>query len=137
MSQASPIQYAAQPDGYRPGVCNIGPAEIARRRRVGHIGVIATIALFAALVILDLPPIVRLMLILPAGVAASGYLQARMRFCAGFATAGVYNFGDVGPREQVTDRPALAADRAKGFRIYLASLVIGLAVGIVAVLLPI
>ena len=137
MSQASRIHYDAQPDGYRPGVCNIGPAEIARRRRVGHIGAIATIVLFGVLVVLDLPPIVRLVLALPAAVAASGYLQARMRFCAGFATAGVYNFGDVGPREQVTDRAALAADRAKGLRIYAASMAIGLGVGIIAVLLPV
>ena len=57
MSQASTIDYDGQPGGYQPGVCNIGPAEIARRRRVGHIGVIATILLFGLLVVLDLPPI--------------------------------------------------------------------------------
>jgi hypothetical protein len=137
MSQAAPIRFDAQPDGYRPGVCNIGPAEIARRRRVGHIGVIATVALFAVLVALGMPPIMRLVLSLPAAVAASGYIQASLRFCAGFATAGVYDFGDVGRRERVTDRAALAADRAKGLRIYFASAVIGVVVGIVAVLLPI
>jgi len=104
---------------------------------VGHIGAIATIVLFGVLVVLDLPPIVRLVLALPAAAAASGYLQARMRFCAGFATTGVYNFGDVGPREQVADRAALAADRAKGLRIYGASMAIGLGVGIIAVLLPV
>jgi hypothetical protein len=27
---------------YRPGACNIGPAEIARRRRAGHVGLLAT-----------------------------------------------------------------------------------------------
>jgi hypothetical protein len=26
--------------GYRPGVCNIGAAEIARRRRAGHVGLL-------------------------------------------------------------------------------------------------
>ena len=25
---------------YRPGVCNIGPAEITRRRMAGHVGLI-------------------------------------------------------------------------------------------------
>ena len=118
-------------------MCNIGPAEIARRRMVGHIGVIATLVVLAALVLLDVPPIVRIVLALPAAVAASGYIQARMRFCAGFASAGVYDFGEVGPREQVTDPAARAADRRKGRRIYAASLGIGLAVGIIAVLLPI
>ena len=28
---------------YRPGVCNIGPAEIARRRMAGHVGLVATL----------------------------------------------------------------------------------------------
>ena len=50
MTIASPAAFAASgppipaaplmdvtPD-YRPGVCNIGPAEIARRRRSGHVG---------------------------------------------------------------------------------------------------
>jgi hypothetical protein len=136
MSRASPIQFDTR-GGYQPGVCNIGPAEIARRRMVGHIGVITTLVLFAVLVMLDLPPIVRLACALPAAIAASGYIQARMRFCAGFATAGVYNFGDVGPREQVTDKAALAADRRKGARIYVASAGIGVVVGIVAALLPV
>ena len=36
-------------DGYRPGVCNIGPAEIARRRRAGHVGALATVGLLAVL----------------------------------------------------------------------------------------
>lgn len=125
------------PGGYQPGVCNIGPAEIARRRMVGNIGVVATVVSFGVLVVLDVPPIVRLVLALPAAVAASGYVQARMRFCAGFATAGVYNFGDVGPRERVADTAALAADRAKGLRIYAASAVIGVVVGMVAVLIPV
>jgi hypothetical protein len=137
MSQPSPIRFDAPSGGYQPGVCNIGPAEIARRRMVGHVGVITTVVLFGVFVVLDLPAIVRLVLALPAAVAASGYIQARMRFCAGFATAGVYNFGDVGPREQVTDREALAADRARGLRIYAASAVIGVVAGIIAVLLPI
>ena len=55
----SPI-LATDPTGYQPGVCNIGPAEIARRRRAGHTGLLATVALFAILVAMqqihDFPP---------------------------------------------------------------------------------
>ena len=36
---------------YQPGVCNIGPAEIARRRRAGHIGLIAAVAFNAPRII--------------------------------------------------------------------------------------
>jgi len=38
---------------YRPGVCNIGPDEIARRRMAGHVGLLAAIVLFAVLVAID------------------------------------------------------------------------------------
>lgn len=40
MQPITPIQIAS-PDGYQPGVCNIGPAEIARRRNFGHVALAA------------------------------------------------------------------------------------------------
>ena len=121
---------------YRPGVCNIGPAEIARRRRAGHVGLLVTVAVLAALVALDAPPVARLLLILPAAVAASGYLQAWLKFCAGFGSRGIFNFGPVGGTEQVVDEEARARDRARANRIALASLAIGVVVGVVAVVIP-
>ncbi len=121
---------------YQPGVCNIGPAEIARRRRSGHAGVAATVVLFAALIALGAPHWARLLLILPAGVAATGYLQAALHFCAGFGSAGVFNFGPLGTTERVADPQARRLDRLKSVQIGLASLAIGLAVGLVAVFLP-
>jgi hypothetical protein len=121
---------------YQPGVCNIGPAEIARRRRAGHVGLGATVVLLAVLLALHTPPLVRLLLVLPAAVAASGYLQARLRFCAGFGSRGVFNFGPLGQTEQVQDNAAHARDRARANQIGLASLAIGLVVGALAVVLP-
>ena len=122
---------------YRPGVCNIGPAEIARRRRAGHIGLVGTVGLLAGLVVVDAPPVARLLVALPAAIAASGYLQARLRFCAGFGSAGVFNFGEVGGTEQVGDADARRRDRVRARQIGLASFAIGLAVGVAAVVLPV
>ena len=122
---------------YQPGVCNIGPAEIARRRRAGHIGLIATIALFGILVAVGAPPLARLLLAIPAAVSASGYLQAYLKFCAGFGAKGIYNFNDVGTTDSVADAASKALDRAKSMRISLASFGIGVVVGVVATLLPI
>jgi hypothetical protein len=124
-------------EGYQAGVCNIGPAEIARRRRAGNVGLIATVVLFAILVALHLPPIVRIVVALPAIISASGYLQAWLKFCAGFGSRGIFNFGDVGPTEQVADEASRAADRARARQIGLASFAIGIAVGVIAVLLPV
>ena len=127
----------AQKTAYRPGVCNIGPAEIARRRRAGHVGLVATVGLLAGLLIFDAPPVARLLVALPAAVAASGYLQAKLQFCAGFGSAGVFNFGEVGGTEQVADADARGRDRARARQIGLASFAIGLAVGVAAVVLPV
>jgi hypothetical protein len=121
---------------YQAGVCNIGPAEIARRRRSGHVGALITIGLLAVLVALDVPAPVRLLVALPAAGAASGYLQAFFRFCAAFASKGLFNFGALGSPEQVVDAADHARDRRRANQILLGSLAIGLLVGIVAVALP-
>lgn len=121
---------------YRPGVCNIGPAEIARRRRAGHVGLLATVVLLAILVAIGAPPLARLIVALPAAASASGYLQAWFKFCAGFGSRGVFNFGPLGDTQQVVDPDARARDRSRANRIGLASLGAGIVVGILAVLLP-
>jgi hypothetical protein len=125
------------PDRYEPGVCNIGPAEIARRRRAGIVGSVLTLGLLIALVALDLPPIHRLALFVPAAVAASGFIQARLKFCAGFAALGVFNFGGQGDRVEIVDPDARARDRRRGREISFVSFAIGAAVALLAVLLPI
>ena len=124
-------------DRYEPGVCNIGPAEIARRRRAGIVGTLATLALLVVLVVLDVAPIVRLILFVPAAVAASGFIQAQMKFCAGFAALGIFNFGGEGDRVRIADPDARARDRRRGRQISIASFVIGAAVALIAVLLPV
>jgi hypothetical protein len=50
---------------YQPGRCNIGPAEIARRRRAGHVGLAATAVLFGGLVAGGAPPLARIIVVLP------------------------------------------------------------------------
>lgn len=121
---------------YQPGICNIGQAEIARRRRAGHVGLLATVVLFGALVAIGVPPLARLIVALPAAGAASGYLQAWLKFCAGFASRGVFNFGSLGVTHEVVDTDARTRDRARAKQIGLASLAVGAAVGVLAVLLP-
>ena len=121
---------------YQPGVCNIGPDEIRRRRRSGHIGAISAIGLFAVLVAVGAPPITRALVGLPAVIAASGYLQAQLRFCAGFGQVGVFNFGTVGETEHVVDDEARAKDKAKARQIGLMSFAVGIAIAIVAVVVP-
>jgi hypothetical protein len=134
----SPMRIAGiDPDAtYQPGVCNIGPDEIRRRRRSGFIGLIGAVGLFAVLVAVGAPPIARALVGLPTVIAASGFLQAHLRFCAGFGQLGVFNFGTVGDTEQVIDDTARAKDRARARQIGLASFAVGIAVAILAVAVP-
>ena len=118
---------------YIPGTCNIGPEEIALRRRAGHVGLAVTAALGAALLRSDLHPAWRLALALPAAGAASGYLQARQRFCANYGFRGLYNFDRRGREQPVPVAGAQDADRRRSLQIAATSAAIGAGVALAAV----
>ena len=121
---------------YVPGTCNIGPEEIALRRRAGHAGLAVTAALAAVLLRSDLHPAWRLTLALPAAGAASGYLQARQRFSANYGFRGLYNFDARGHEQPVITAQAQAEDRRRALLISAASAGIGLGVAVAAILVP-
>lgn len=78
---------------YVPGVCNIGPAEIAARRRVGWGGLAASVVLLGLFIWFDALPLWRLTVFFPAAVSVSGFLQAVMHFCAYFGFGSLFNVG--------------------------------------------
>jgi hypothetical protein len=96
---------------YRPGACNIGPAEIARRRRIGLLQLGAALGLAAVLVVIDAPAWARLGVWPLLAGAFITLEQVRRRFCVAFGMAGVRNFGPLGHPERVEDDRARAADR--------------------------
>ena len=120
-------------DQYIPGTCNIGPEEITLRRRAGHVGLAVTAALATALVRSRAHPAWRLALALPAAGAASGYLQARQRFCANYGFRGLYNFEARGHEHPVALTDAQEEDRRRSLQITAASAGIGLGVALVAI----
>lgn len=123
---------------YQPGTCNIGPVEIAARRRAGHIGALVTVIAFVLMIVTGAPAPWRLLLFLPAAVTASGYLQARLHFCANFGLRGVFNFSNrLSETESVLAAEARADDRRKALQIIGLSVLFGGTVAIAAVLLPI
>jgi hypothetical protein len=126
---------ATPPEGaYVPGVCNIGPAEIARRRRGAWTATFVTLALYIVLVAAGVPPPVRLLVGLPAASAAVSWLQVRERFCVAFGSAGLSNLGPLGGARPVADAAARRADRRKAASMVVRGCLIGAAVGFVAVL---
>src|SRR5512132_2149424 len=95
---------------YLPGVCNIGPAEIARRRRARLLGAAVTVAVLVAMIALHASPLVRFLVALPAAGTAIGLLQAWLKFCVAFGSAGVFNFGPLGREQHVADKQARSRD---------------------------
>ena len=134
----TPIAIAVPPDGYVPGACNIGPWEIRRRRAFGVAGFIAAAVVLAGLVIAGASAPARLLVLLPAWGGMFSWLQARRRFCAAFAMAGISNFadGDEG-RQAVADPEARKADARAVMRLTRDSFLVAVAVTAVAVLLPV
>ncbi len=132
---AVPEGDAAQ--GYVPGVCNIGPWEIRRRWAFGVSGLAIAGALLALLVAVGAAPIARLVVLIPAWGGMFSVLQARRHFCGAYALRGISNFGNaLETARDVADDAAHRADMAGLARLTRDSFLIGLALTIVAVLLP-
>jgi VIT1/CCC1 family predicted Fe2+/Mn2+ transporter len=116
---------------YIPGVCNIGPVEIRSRQRLGIAGLALTIIFFILAILLSFPPALRLIVIVPGAMAATGYLQAWMHFCVRFGTTGLFNVGDtLGKTESVDQKDYRRKDQRKAISIIALSLLIGVAIGL-------
>jgi hypothetical protein len=114
---------------YVPGVCNIGPAERAKRRQSGIIAALIAIVLLVVLIAIGAPRGWRLLLILPASAAASGFLQDRLHFCAGFGMKGLYNvINSAGITNNVTSEEFRRKDKRRAKQILGLSLLIGVIV---------
>jgi hypothetical protein len=115
--------------------CNIGPDEIARRRRIAVIATVATIGLAVLLVGLGAPRIDRLALWPFAAAAGVTWLQVSHRFCVRFGAFGVENFDRVGAEVPV-DPAMRAADRRQAARLILEGSFAGLVATLALVILP-
>jgi hypothetical protein len=122
---------------YVPGVCNINREEIAKRRKIGHLGLGVLVVLLILFIYLDANITFRLLLFLPAMLASSGYLQAREKFCVGYAGAGKQNATE-GSTEatNVIVKEALAADKRKARRMNWEAFAIAILVTFIIIAIP-
>jgi hypothetical protein len=109
-------------DTYQAGVCNIGGAEVARRRQVAILGGVLFLALALYSIIQNFSPIATLILLAPASIFAIGFVQSRKRFCLAYGLMGTFNFQKLGSITKVEDKAALAADRRMAFQIIIQSM---------------
>lgn len=117
---------------YQPGVCNIAHDEVGYRRKSGLVGAIVTAVIAVILFAIGAPWWTQLFLVVPAALAAIGFLQARESFCVRYASQGKYN---VEPgyehAAEVGGEDAHAADLAKARSMNIRALLIGVVVAVV------
>jgi hypothetical protein len=115
--------------------CNIGPAEIARRRRSAIVFTVIAAVVAVALVAFHVPPVGRLILFPFATGAAITWLQVVHRFCVAFGAFGLENFGRLGGEVRV-DTEQRAADRRRALQLVLEGSVIGAVVTVMELVSP-
>jgi hypothetical protein len=116
--------------------CNIGPAEIARRRRSAIVLSLLAAAVAVALVALDVSAAARLAIFPFATAAAITWLQVVHRFCVAFAALGIQNFGAIGEQDQANPQMR-AVDRRRLAQLVLEGSAIGAAVTLLFVAIPV
>jgi len=115
--------------------CNIGPAEIARRRRLAILLTGLTVFLIAALLAAQVPTIGRLAVFPFAAAVGVTWLQVIRKFCVHFGAFGLENFGALGDEHPVA--PEIRwADLRQSFGMILEGLLFGLLVTFAVLQVP-
>lgn len=125
----------SEPSNYIPGICNINHAEIKRRRQAGHIGLFLSVVLLIIIIAFHTPWTYRIVILLPVYVAAIGYLQAKNKFCVGYAGSGKQHADD-GDVEAIAETSALDADKLRARTMNLQAFIIAAIVTILVCLIP-
>lgn len=106
--------------------CNIGPDEVARRRRSAIFATGLFVFIAVVVVAAHVPPIARLLVWPVAAAVGVTWLQVTSRFCVAFGAFGLENFGLLG-RQVPVDPAQRSADRRRALMLLLEGAVIGLA----------
>jgi len=122
---------------YQPGVCNIGPAEIRKRRMSGWVNLAIAVVFLVVAFWLGWSAPWRLLVALPVFISAQGFLQAAFHFCVGFASRGLYNFGALGSEETIEEAEFHRADLRKAALISFIAAAIAAFVAVLAFVAPI
>jgi hypothetical protein len=116
--------------------CNIGPDEIARRRRSALVLSAVAVVVAVALVAFHVPAVGRLALFPFAAGAGVAWMQVVHRFCVAFGAFGLENFGRLGEEHKV-DRAQAAVDRRRAAQLMLEGALIGALVTLAVVVAPV
>jgi hypothetical protein len=116
--------------------CNIGPAEIARRRWIAIALTIATLAFAWLLWAAGVPHLARALLWPVAAAAGVTWLQVVRKFCVRFGATGVENYGNLG-EEMPVDPTTREADARRAAELIGEGVLAGLLLTVAFVNLPV
>ena len=112
---------------YTPGVCNINPSEVAYRKKAFYLGIVTGAPLLIGLLVFGAQPYLGLILFLPVWIGAIGYLQAKNKFCVGYAASGMYSEDDEYANiAKVAEAAARKLDQARARKMNLQAFAIGI-----------
>lgn len=106
---------------YQAGVCNIGPAEIKRRRQGALVGAILFAITSLLFVITNASTSARLITFIPALLFAVGIIQSRRKFCVAYGFMGVFSFEKIGATKKISVNQDLKTDRKYAIKLLLQS----------------
>jgi hypothetical protein len=121
---------------YQSGSCNIGGAEVRRRKIFGIISGVVAIGFYVLAIVLHAPRGIRALVFFPLVFATIGWLQSRRRFCLAFGFSGVFNFGNLGEVSKVQDPAQRAADRAQALKILAQATLVAAVFALILTLFP-
>jgi hypothetical protein len=107
---------------YQAGVCNIGGAEVAKRKQLSYVGGLIFILFLLTAVIQDFSLTQTSVAMAPAILFSVGFIQSRRKFCLAYGLMGTFNFAKIGTLTRIEDRDSLKADRGTAISILLQSL---------------
>jgi len=114
---------------YQPGVCNIGKNEIRRRYGLAVVAFVIAAIVSYAILSFNWPKWALFFSFILLMMGFEGFYQGYFKFCAGFASRGIYDFaGSGGSKGNVTDSKLHEEDMKKAMQIHIYSIVSGVIV---------
>ena len=120
---------------YISGACNIGPAEIKRRKQGAYLGGALYLIVSISLIASDASMSTRLWVFLPAALFAIGYIQSKRKFCVAYGFLGIFNFEKLGNTTRIKVNQDLKADRKYAIKLSVQALLLAIILTLLTILI--
>ena len=120
---------------YISGACNIGPAEIKRRKQGAYLGGALYLIVSISLIASDASSTTRLWVFLPAALFAVGYIQSKRKFCVAYGFLGIFNFEKLGKTTKIKVNQELKADRKYAIKLSVQALLLAIILTLLTILI--